>query len=76
MPTTWPSVAAVERTNFADIAIAYDEQSHHAVLSCTLDNLLKGASGQALQAVNIRLGLDERAGLMPGVAGTPAEGVA
>lgn len=73
---TWPSVAAVERTNYADIAVAYDEQSHHAVLSCTLDNLLKGASGQALQAVNIRLGLDERAGLAPGVAGTPAEGVA
>jgi N-acetyl-gamma-glutamyl-phosphate reductase len=73
---TWSSVTAVERTNYADIAFAYDEQSNHAVLSCTLDNLLKGASGQALQAVNIRLGLDERTGLVPGVAGTPAEGVA
>lgn len=73
---TWSSVAAVERTNYADIAVTYDEQTNHAVLSCSLDNLLKGASGQALQAVNIRLGLDERAGLMPGVAGTPAEGVA
>lgn len=73
---TWSSVAAVERTNYADIAVSHDEQTNHAVLTCTLDNLLKGASGQALQAVNIRLGLDERAGLMPGVAGTPAEGVA
>lgn len=73
---TWSCVAAVERTNFADIAFTYDEQTHHAVLTCSLDNLLKGASGQALQAVNIRLGLDERSGLLPGVAGTPAEGVA
>ncbi len=61
----WPSVAGVERTNFADIAFAFDGQSNHAVLACSLDNLLKGASGQALQAVNIRLGLDERAGLPP-----------
>lgn len=61
----WPSVSAVERTNYADIALAYDTASHHAVLACTLDNLLKGASGQALQAVNIRLGFDERLGLMP-----------
>lgn len=61
----WPSVAGVERTNYADIALAFDERSNHAVLACSLDNLLKGASGQALQAVNIRLGLDERAGLTP-----------
>lgn len=69
----WPSVAGVERTNYADIALAYDAESHHAVLACSLDNLLKGASGQALQAVNIRLGLDERAGLTPDHATTPEE---
>ena len=59
----WPSIKAVDCTNFADIALAFDEESSHVVLACTLDNLLKGASGQALQAVNIRLGLDERLGL-------------
>ncbi|MFI4917728.1 MAG: N-acetyl-gamma-glutamyl-phosphate reductase [Phycisphaerales bacterium JB060] len=62
----WPSVGAVERTNHADIGVAFDETSSHAVLACALDNLLKGASGQALQAVNIRLGLDERAGMTAG----------
>ena len=75
----WPSVASVERTNYADIALALDPESTHAVLACTLDNLLKGASGQALQAVNIRLGLDERAGLIsdkPTRQATAAEEVA
>lgn len=73
----WPSVAAVERTNYADIALAHDAGANHAVLACTLDNLLKGASGQALQAVNIRLGFDEREGLLPSTATAgAAEGVA
>jgi N-acetyl-gamma-glutamylphosphate reductase len=58
----------VERTNFADIAMAFDDQSGHAVLACAIDNLLKGASGQAVQAVNIRLGLDENAGMPSGRA--------
>jgi len=60
---TWAGVGGVERTNFADISLAFDEGTGHAVLACSIDNLLKGASGQALQAVNIRLGFDERAGL-------------
>ncbi|MEO1277422.1 MAG: N-acetyl-gamma-glutamyl-phosphate reductase [Planctomycetota bacterium] len=61
----WASVAGIERTNFADISMAVDERTGHAVLACAIDNLLKGASGQALQAVNIRLGFDERLGLLP-----------
>lgn len=72
----WPSVSAVERTNYADIALAYDARHHHAVLACAIDNLMKGASGQALQAVNIRLGFDERAGLLPQAAARAAGGVA
>jgi N-acetyl-gamma-glutamyl-phosphate reductase len=70
----WPSVGAVERTNFADVALAFDARASHAVLACTLDNLLKGASGQALQAVNIRLGFDERAGLLPATTAAQAAG--
>ena len=61
----WASVAGVERTNFADISMAFDIETGHAVLACAIDNLLKGASGQAIQAVNIRLGFDERLGLLP-----------
>lgn len=72
----WPSVSAVERTNYADIALAFDAASNHAVLACAIDNLVKGASGQALQAVNIRLGFDERAGLLPQAAAGSAGGVA
>ncbi len=33
---------------------------------CVIDNLIKGAGGQAIQAMNLALGLDERAGLCPG----------
>lgn len=71
----WPSVSSVERTNYADIALAFDARHRHAVLACAIDNLMKGASGQALQAVNIRLGFDERAGLLPGAAARAAGGV-
>jgi N-acetyl-gamma-glutamyl-phosphate reductase len=55
----WPSVGAVERTNFCDIAWVVDEAAHHAVVCSAIDNLVKGASGQAVQAMNIRLGLPE-----------------
>lgn len=55
----WPSVGAVERTNFCDIAWTVDEITHHAVVCAAIDNLVKGASGQAVQAMNIRLGLPE-----------------
>lgn len=62
-----PSVVAVERTNFVDIAWAVEESDEgtHLVIFSALDNLMKGASGQALQCANIALGLDETAGLSP-----------
>ncbi len=59
----WPSVSAVERTNFCDIALAVDEARRHLILSSAVDNLLKGAAGQAVQCLNIRLGLPEWLGL-------------
>ncbi len=69
----WPSVGAVERTNFVDVACAVDEQHGRVVLFGALDNLMKGASGQAVQCMNLMLGLDGRVGLAAGVCG---EGVA
>lgn len=60
----WPSVAAVRNTNFCDIAWAVDEASHHLIVVSAIDNLMKGASGQAVQCMNIRLGVAETAGLL------------
>ncbi|MEO1009356.1 MAG: N-acetyl-gamma-glutamyl-phosphate reductase [Planctomycetota bacterium] len=70
----WPAVLGVERTNFADIGVAVDDSGTHAVVACAIDNLLKGASGQALQAVNVRLGLPETLGLLPATGAHAAGG--
>jgi N-acetyl-gamma-glutamyl-phosphate reductase len=62
-PGEWPSIAAVERTNFCDIGVAVDLPTRHVLLVSAIDNLLKGAVGQAVQCMNIRFGLPETAGL-------------
>lgn len=59
----WPSVADVRRTNFCDIGWAVDERKSHLIIGSAIDNLTKGAAGQAVQCMNIRLGFDENAGL-------------
>lgn len=69
----WPSVGAVERTNFIDIACAVDERRGRVVLFSALDNLLKGASGQAVQCMNLAFGLPEETGLMDTRAGRAGE---
>lgn len=68
----WPSVGAVERTNFIDVACAVDEARGRVVLFGALDNLLKGASGQAVQCMNLMLGLEAGAGLLARDAGAVA----
>lgn len=67
----WPSVGAVERTNFVDVACAVDERRGRVVLFSALDNLLKGASGQAVQCMNLAFGLPEETGLIETRAGRP-----
>jgi len=64
----WPTVAAVRNTNFCDIALIESDPAGHLVLCSAIDNLVKGASGQAVQAMNVALGLDESAGLAPSPA--------
>ncbi len=59
----WPGVADVRGTNFCDIACAADS-SGHLIISSAIDNLVKGAAGQAVQCMNIRLGQPEGAGLL------------
>lgn len=58
----WPSVLDVVRTNFCDIGCA--AKDGHLILVSAIDNLTKGAAGQAVQCMNIRLGMDETAGLL------------
>ncbi|MBC8042656.1 MAG: N-acetyl-gamma-glutamyl-phosphate reductase [Rhizobacter sp.] len=56
-----PEVKHVLHTNFCDVAVAHADGNTLIVIS-TLDNLLKGAAGQAVQNMNLMLGLDERIG--------------
>jgi N-acetyl-gamma-glutamyl-phosphate reductase len=65
-PGVWPAVADVRATNFCDIAWAVDEAHGHLIVVSALDNLVKGAAGQAVQCMNIRSGLPETMGLLPG----------
>lgn len=64
----WPAVNDVRGTNFCDIALAVDEAAHHLIVVSAIDNLVKGAAGQAVQCMNVRFGFDERLGL-EGVGG-------
>jgi len=57
-----PSTAGVSGSNRCDIGIAVLGEHEAVVVSC-IDNLLKGASGQAIQNANLMFGLDETMGL-------------
>lgn len=61
----WPQIGNVAHTPFADIHWKVDEQKQVVVVSCAIDNLLKGASSQALQCFNISLGLPSEYSLLP-----------
>jgi N-acetyl-gamma-glutamyl-phosphate reductase len=58
-----PEIKHVAHTNFCDIGWRIDP-SGRAILVSVIDNLLKGASGQAVQNMNVMLGVDERTGLL------------
>ena len=57
-----PEIKHVAHTNFCDIGWRVDP-SGRAVVVSVIDNLLKGASGQAVQNMNVMLGLDQTTGL-------------
>ncbi len=58
-----PEIKHVAHTNFCDIGWRVDP-SGRAILVSVVDNLVKGAAGQAVQNMNVMLGLDERTGLL------------
>lgn len=61
----WPGVGDVRGTNFCDIGWAVDARDDHLIVVSAIDNLTKGAAGQAVQCMNIRLGMEETLGLLP-----------
>lgn len=64
----YPEPKILSGSNYCDVGFEADEHSNRVVVLGALDNLMKGAAGQAVQAMNIRLGLDECAGLgFPGL---------
>ena len=58
-----PDTAHTVGTNRVDFSAAYDARTNNFVITSALDNLVKGASGQAVQIMNLWLGLPETAGL-------------
>jgi N-acetyl-gamma-glutamyl-phosphate reductase len=58
-----PELARVQHTDAAEIGLYEDRSTGRAVIVCALDNLGKGAAGQAMQNANLALGLDEMLGL-------------
>ena len=60
----FPTLKSVQFTNFFDVGISIDDKSDQVIVITAIDNLLKGASGQAVQNMNIRFGFPEEAGLM------------
>ncbi len=63
-PGQFPDLKAVQRTNFCDIGFKFDPPTGRAVIVSVIDNLGKGAAGQAVQNMNLMLGFPETEGLL------------
>ena len=64
----YPNPKILSGTNYCDVGFERDPHSRRVVVMSALDNLMKGAAGQAVQALNVRFGWDERTGLdFPGL---------
>ena len=58
-----PETRWVEGSNFVDVGIKKDSRTNRVIMMGAMDNLVKGAAGQAVQSMNIMFGLDEACGL-------------
>ena len=63
-PGVMPDLHTIQRTNFCDIGVKYDAPTRRGVIVSCIDNLVKGAAGQAMQNVNLVLGFNETDGLL------------
>ena len=60
----YPETRWVEGSNFVDISYKVEPRTGRVIMMGAIDNLVKGAAGQAIQNMNIMFGLDEKEGLM------------
>ena len=60
---SFPALKDVQRTNYCDIGSWADPDSERVIVITAIDNLMKGASGQAVQNLNVRAGFAEEEGL-------------
>ncbi len=63
-PGVIPDLRAVQRTNFCDIGVKYSPETRRGVVVACIDNLVKGAAGQAVQNLNLAFGWAETEGLL------------
>ena len=52
----------IMHTNFCKISVCYDRENNKAIILSTIDNLIKGGSGQAMQNMNLLYGFKEQLG--------------
>ncbi|WP_078380400.1 N-acetyl-gamma-glutamyl-phosphate reductase [Sutcliffiella halmapala] len=60
---TWPATKEVFGSNFCDIGVKVDERTNKLIIVSVIDNVVKGAAGQAVQNMNILKGWSEETGL-------------
>jgi N-acetyl-gamma-glutamyl-phosphate/LysW-gamma-L-alpha-aminoadipyl-6-phosphate reductase len=58
-----PEPKILAGSNYADVGFELDESNGHVIAMCAIDNLMKGASGTAVQCMNLMMGWDETLGL-------------
>jgi len=63
-PGVLPQLRDVVETNYCDIGFTYDAETETLVVASALDNLTKGAAGQAIQNLNVMYGFPETTGLL------------
>ena len=59
----FPATKEVSGSNFCDIGVSIDERTGRVTIVSVIDNLMKGAAGQAVQNANIMFGFEETTGL-------------
>ena len=62
-PGAMPDLHGVQRTNYCDLGVKFDATTGRGVVVSCIDNLVKGAAGQAVQNMNLVLGFNETEGL-------------
>lgn len=60
----WPATKEVFGSNYCDIGFAVDERTGRLTIVSVIDNVVKGAAGQAIQNLNLMMGWDETTGLL------------